>query len=173
MYFPTKLCKLKPPELCCLSKSSLLNISLEAWALLIKIQEDQSVWCTGSSGSPMPNRHGLKRRDLWSCDLLIREFGGAVCPTRLWVTVSHNLSLHRGKKTWEASCWCFLSFCTCVVPDLNAHTLQGQFLPLSITSVNTVNGVLTGYNLIFFRHIHKQNGIFLIPALSVFTQQGG
>lgn len=173
MHFPTKLCELKPPELCCLSKSSLLNISLVAWALLIKIQEDQSGWCTGSSGSPMPNLHGLKRRELWSRNLLIREFGGAVCPSRLWVMVFHNLSLHRGKKTWEASCWCFLSFYTCVVPDLNAHTLQGQFLSLSITSVNTVNGVSTGYNLIFFRHIHRQSRIFLVPALSVFTQQGG
>lgn len=58
------------------------------------------------------------------------------------------------------------------VSDLHAYTLQGEFLSPSITSVNTLNGVSTGYDLAFFRHIHKKNRMFLILVLSVFTQQG-
>jgi len=57
----------------------------------------------------------------------------------------------------------------CFVPDLHAYALQGEFLSLPITSVNTCNG----YYLIIFRHIHRKNRIFLIPALCVFTQQRG
>lgn len=59
----------------------------------------------------------------------------------------------------------------CFVPDLQAYTQQGEFMSVSITSINNLNGVSTGYRLVFFRYIHRKNRIFLILPLCVFTQQ--
>lgn len=61
----------------------------------------------------------------------------------------------------------------CFVSDPSTYTQRGEFLSLSIISVNTLHGVSTGYDLVFVRHIHGKNRIFPIPARCVFTQQGG
>lgn len=171
MHFSTKLCKVNSPSFVALASpvSSISHLWLEPSIFEgTKAANGWGHWATPFQVL-VTEEKPLVRRSLW------RVWKGLV-PYRYQVIDFHNHSLHWGKKTCRQDTGVFLSLCVCVVPDLHAHTFtpcRGQFLSLSVTSVNMLYVLSTSYDLLFFRHMHRQSRILLIPALCMFAQQGG